>query len=173
MTRGPKPKPTELKKIQGNPGHRPLNARQPQPKTPVRRPRDLGKGLARRFWNEHAAELERLNILTGVDSAAFRLMAEHYAIAVQAVNELKAEGLSVEGKDGVKKNPLAQVFKDNSIAFKAFAAEFGMTPSARVRLRLPDEAEQLSLADQLFQAVGIEVIEADSTSDAFAGKQDD
>lgn len=96
-------------------------------------------------------------MLTGVDTAAFRLMAEHYAIAVQAVTELRDGGLTVEGKDGTKKNPLAQVFKDNSIAFKAFAVEFGMTPSARVRLKLPEEAEQLSLAEQLFRAVGAAV----------------
>jgi P27 family predicted phage terminase small subunit len=146
-----------LKQLQGNPGHRPLNKRQPQPKSAVKRPHGLGRGLQRRFWDEHAGELERLHVLTGVDTAAFRLMAEHYAIAVQAVTELRDGGLTVEGKDGTKKNPLAQVFKDNSIAFKAFAVEFGMTPSARVRLKLPEEAEQLSLAEQLFRAVGAAV----------------
>ncbi len=158
-TRGPKPKPTAMKKMQGNPGHRPLGGGELKPKTVVKRPRDLGKGLARKFWDEHAGELERLQVLTGVDSAAFRLMAEHYAIAVQAVGLLKEEGLTIEGGDGKKKNPLAQVFKDNSLAFKSFATEFGMTPSARVRLRLPEEAEQLSLADQLFNAVTVVVSE--------------
>lgn len=154
---GRKPKPTAVKKLEGNPGKRPLNRREPKPKTAVKRPHGLGRGLQRRFWDEHAGELERLQILTGVDVAAFRLMAEHYAIAVQAVGELREEGLTVETRDGVKKNPLAQVFKDNSMAFKAFAVEFGMTPSARTRLQLPEEAEQLSLVDALFQAVAQEV----------------
>lgn len=156
-TRGPKPKPTELKKVQGNPGHRPLNGQQPKPKTPVKRPRGMG-GLQKRFWNEYAEELERLQVLTGVDSAAFRLMADHYAIAIQAVKELQEQGLTVETKnEGTKKNPFAQIFKDNSLAFRAYASEFGMTPSARTRLKMPAEAEQLSLAEQLFQAVGLEV----------------
>lgn len=136
-----------------------MNKRQPKPKTPVKRPWGLGRGLQRNFWDEHADELERIQVLTGVDAPAFRLMAEHYAFAVQAAQELRAEGLTVEGKDGLKKNPLAQIFKDNSLAFKSFATEFGMTPSARVRLKLPEEAEQLSLAEQLFQAVAVEVVD--------------
>lgn len=159
---GRKPKPSAIKQLEGNPGKRAISKGEPKPKTPVKRPRDLGQGLQRKFWDEHANELERLGVLTGVDGAAFRLMAEHYAIAVQAVQGLRNDaeeggGLTIDGRDGKKKNPLAQVFKDNSMAFKSFAAEFGMTPSARARLQLPDDAEQLSLADLLFQAVNEEV----------------
>jgi P27 family predicted phage terminase small subunit len=113
---------------------------------------------ARRFWDEHATELDRLQVMTGIDVPALRLAAEHYAIALEAVGRLQEEGLTVEGKDGLKKNPLAQVFKDNALAFKAFAAEFGMTPSSRTRLRMPDDAEQLSLADELFRLVGEVVV---------------
>lgn len=159
-TKGRKPKPTAVKRLQGNPGNRPMNKREPKPRTPVKRPYGLGKGLQDRFWKEHADEMERLGILTGIDTAAFRLMAEHFAFAVQAAQELREEGLTVAGRDGVKKNPLAQIFRDNSLAYKSFAVEFGMTPSARARLEIPQEAEQLSLVDQLFKAVQQEV-EAD------------
>ncbi|NJN53300.1 MAG: phage terminase small subunit P27 family [Anaerolineae bacterium] len=156
-TRGRKPKPTAVKQVQGNPGKRALNQREPKPKTAVKRPYGLGQGLQARFWNEHAAEMERLQVLTGVDVAAFRLMAEAYAFAVQAATELRADGsLTVEGRDGPKKNPLAQVFRDQATLFKSFAVEFGMTPSARARLQLPEEAEQLTLAEALFRAVQAE-----------------
>ncbi len=160
-TRGRKPKPTKTKEIQGNPGHRPLNRAEPKPQSAVKKPHGLGKGAAK-FWRDHAPELKRLEILTGVDSAAFQLMAEHYAVAIQAAAELHEEGLTIEGRDGAKKNPLAQVFKDNSMAFKAYATEFGMTPSARTRLQMPADAEQLTLADELFALVGgVVVAEAD------------
>lgn len=159
-TRGPKPKPTELKKIQGNPGHRPLNQAQPKPKTVVKKPRGM-QPIAQRLWDEYAPELERLQVLSGVDSAAFRLMAEHYGFAVQAAKALHEQGLTVEGDEGVKKNPVAQIFKDNSLAFKNYAAEFGLTPSSRTRLQMPAEAEQLSLAEQLFQVVAQSVEVAD------------
>jgi P27 family predicted phage terminase small subunit len=148
--------------VQGNPGHRPLNTQQPKPKTPVKKARGM-QPLARKFWDEYAPEMERLQILTGVDSAAFRLMAEHFGFAVQAAKQLQEAGLTVETKEGTKKNPLAQIFKDNSLAFRAFASEFGMTPSSRTRLKMPAEAEQLSLAEQLFQAV-VQVVDADTSS---------
>lgn len=156
-SKGRKPKPTAVKKLQGNPGKRPLTKREPKPKTAVKKPYGLGQGLQARFWNEHAPELERLQILTGVDAAAFRLMAEHYALAVRAAIELHHDSLTVEGRDGPKKNPLVQVLRDQSTAFKSYATEFGMTPSARSRLQLPEEAEQMSLAELLFQAVNEDV----------------
>lgn len=151
-SKGRKAKPTELKRLQGNPGKRALNNSEPKPKTPVKKPRGM-QPLARKFWDEYSPELARLEILTGVDSAAFRLMAEHLGFAIQAAKQLHESGLTVETKEGTKKNPLAQVFKDNSLAYKAYAAEFGMTPSSRTRLKMPAEAEQLSLAEQLFRAV--------------------
>lgn len=162
-TRGPKPKPTELKKIQGNPGKRPLNQGQPKPKVAVKKPRGM-QPLARKLWDEYAPELARLEILTGVDSAAFRLMAEHFGFALQAAKQMQEAGLTVASDEGIKKNPLAQIFKDNSLAFKAYAAEFGLTPSSRTRLKVAPEGEQLSLAEQLFQAVAqsVEVVDSDA-----------
>jgi P27 family predicted phage terminase small subunit len=154
MSKGPKPKPSSLKRLQGNPGRRPLPTGEPKPKTEAKRPWGLGKGEQRKFWDEHAAELERMKLLTGVDVPAFRLMAEHYAFAVQAARKLHERGdLTVEGREGPKKHPLVQVLRDNSQMFKSYAAEFGLTPSSRTRLQLPPEAEQLSLADKLFQAI--------------------
>lgn len=148
---GRKPKPTAVKNLTGNPGKRALNKREPKPKKGVKRPWGLGQGEQRKFWDEYADELARLQILTGLDVASFRLMAEHYAFAVQAAKELREEGLTVDGREGPKKNPKAQVFKDNALAFKAFATEFGMTPSSRARLeiKLPEEGEQMSLFDEL------------------------
>ena len=157
-TPGRKPKPSRVRELQGNPGKRKINKREPKPKTPATRPHGLGRGIRRKFWDEHAEELERLGILTGADTSAFRLMCEHYAVAIKASKELREQGFTVKGRDGfVKKNPLAQVFRDNSVAFRGYAEQFGMTPSARARLEMPMEAEQLSLADLLFQKVNEEI----------------
>ena len=163
MSSGRKPKPTELKRLQGNPGKRPLSTREPKPLTAVKVPRGM-KGLPRVFWREHAGELERLKILTGVDAPAFRLMAEAYAFAVEAAAELRETGMTTEGRDGIKKNPLAQVFRDNALLYKSFAAEFGMTPSARARLQLPDTAEQLSLIDELMAHAAERLVDEPATA---------
>lgn len=48
-TRGPKPKPTVLKLVQGHPGHHPLPKDEPKPKTPL--------GGRPKFLKDRAAEL--------------------------------------------------------------------------------------------------------------------
>jgi len=50
---------------------------------------------------------------------------------------------------GIKKHPAFQILRDSATSFRQFAGDFGMTPSARTRLQLPDEAEQLSLFEEI------------------------
>lgn len=147
-TRGRKPKPTRVKEIQGNPGKRGLNPDEPKPGVPVKRPRGLARG-PRRLWDEVAPDLERVGVMTGWDTFAFRLLAEHYAFALEAADQLRDEGLTVDGRDGPKKNPVATVFKENGMAALRIMTEFGMTPSSRTRLSIPEGAEQLSLFEEI------------------------
>src|SRR5687767_14404937 len=63
-------KPTALKTAEGNRGHRPLNAFEPQPTLGVpRAPKGLPP-MALALWRVLAAELDRLNVLTIVDGTA-------------------------------------------------------------------------------------------------------
>lgn len=153
-TRGRKPKPTALKELTGNPGGRPLNQDEPQPEPAVGATvpyRMLPK--ARRFWKDNAGQLVGLGLLTQIDLPAFQLMATHFAVAVDAAERIKADGMVTEDERGLpRKHPLLQVLRDNSAAFRSYAAEFGMTPSSRSRVSSVPE-EQMSLADVLFAAV--------------------
>lgn len=156
--RGRKPKPTAIKQLAGNPGGRPLNDAepQPQPADPGRIPyRLLPK--ARRFWLENAGRMSDLGLLTEIDLPAFQMMATHYAVAVQAAETIRAEGIMATDEHGLdRKHPALQVLRDNSGAFRAYAAEFGMTPSSRSRVRSNVPEEQMSLAEALFAAVSQE-----------------
>ena len=70
--RGPRPVPTNLKLLRGNPGHQVLNTNEPQPllaPDPPRPPAYLD-GHAAEEWDRLAAELYRLKLLTIVDVAA-------------------------------------------------------------------------------------------------------
>jgi P27 family predicted phage terminase small subunit len=99
---------------------------------------------ARDFWHKYAQALVDQGLLTAVDIPAFILMAEHYALARQSVKQVLSDGLTVIDEDGMeRKHPLLQVMRNNSLAFKAFAVEFGMTPSSRSRINLkpPDDDE--------------------------------
>jgi P27 family predicted phage terminase small subunit len=139
MLPGPPPKPTALKRLAGNPGKRPLNENEPQPERVIpAMPRGLPR-RARQFWKAHADKLNRLGILTELDGPAFTMMAIHYDTAWQSLEAIKVEGLVIADENGaLRKNPLLQVMRENSAAFLRYAAHFGLTPSARSRLSMPE-----------------------------------
>lgn len=147
---GRKPKPTRLKEIQGNPGKRALNDDEPKPTLPVKRPRGMAP-KPRKAWDEIAPDLERVGVMTGWDTFALRLLVEHYTIAIEAVGELREMGLFAPARDGVKKNPAATVFKENAVAALRVMTEFGMTPSSRSKLHLPEGGTQMGLFEQISQ----------------------
>lgn len=155
MARGRKPTPTAAKKLAGNPGKRSLPVNEPRPSEAMpSMPRGRLSDEAKRFWRGNCEALHEAGLLTAVDGAAYALMATHYALALEAAQVVDEEGISTEDERGLtRKHPLLAVWKQNSEAFLKFAREFGMTPSARAGIRLPDEAEQLTLADALFEAV--------------------
>lgn len=141
--RGRKPKPTHLKVLSGNPGRRPLSESEPKPQ-PVAPPcpRWLPKD-AKAKWKELAPELERLGLLTAVDGPAFAMTLLHYAIAVEAAKRINAEGITAVDERGLpRKHPLHQVLRDHSTSFRAYLAEFGLSPSSRVRLALPGQEDE-------------------------------
>src|SRR3990167_409271 len=71
---GRRPKPTELKILEGNPGHRPLNIREPKPPKgiPICPPGLNEKGQATHA--ALAAQLDAMGVLTDADSTALELL---------------------------------------------------------------------------------------------------
>jgi len=65
--RGPKPTPTKLKILRGNPGCRPINADEPQPPADgIAMPPHLGEVAARR-WGELLPMLQATRVMTRAD----------------------------------------------------------------------------------------------------------
>jgi P27 family predicted phage terminase small subunit len=154
-----------LKKLAGNPGKRPLNEREPQPRVAsARLPRGLTPG-AQKYWRGMARELIELGMLTAADVPAFILMAEHYGVARQAAHDLVKDGeleLTVVDVNGnLRKHPLLQVLRDNAAAYRMFAVEFGLTPSSRSRIKVEPAEGEKSLAEMLFESVGLDVQEGE------------
>lgn len=145
--RGPRPQPTVVRELHGNPGKRPAAAAEPRPGPAApKMPRGLPRE-ARLFWRRYAEGLARLGLLTEVDAAAFQMMALHWQVCQDAMKEMTKGGqagvleLTTEDDDGLeRKHPLLQVLRDNSSAFLRYAAHFGMSPSARAGMRVEPPA---------------------------------
>jgi P27 family predicted phage terminase small subunit len=151
--KGRKPKPTKLKILTGNPGHREINDREPQP-TPGASMPDWLSQSAKSEWKRIAPELLRLGLVTVVDRAALAAYCQAYAELKEATKQLDTEGriVAVYAKDlngdvllDRKKNPVVESYRahpavklqrDAFARVKAFLAEFGLTPSSRSRLSM-------------------------------------
>lgn len=153
---GRKPKPTQLKRLAGNPGKRPLNAHEAKPQVvhpAVPRGRLGAEG--KKLWRYLAAKLDDLGLLTELDTTALEMMCIHYETAVQAQRLVRTQGLVVTGaRGGLVRHPAVQIVRDSSTAFRQYAEQFGLTPSARSRIELPmpeemDELERLLFGRQV------------------------
>jgi P27 family predicted phage terminase small subunit len=93
--------------------------------------------------------MARLGVITQADELMAQFLCCHAAVALRAYDELQTEGLTLETRDGPKKNPLGQIFRDNSLAARQYMTECGLTPAARSKIAADNEG-QMSLADILF-----------------------
>jgi P27 family predicted phage terminase small subunit len=154
--RGTKPKPTEMKRLAGNPGKRPLPSRDRQPEsTDLKAPTGHLPRQGWLLWNRLAPHLSEMGLFSELDRQALEMLCLHYAYAYKAEKGLRSQGLMATGSMGqLVKHPLHQVFMDHSKAFLRYATEFGMTPSSLASL-LPagGEEREKSLAELLFESV--------------------
>lgn len=143
---GRRPKPTKLKKLNGNPGKRELNEKEPTP--PIGEPAmppSLGE-LAREYWKSLVPELAPMGILSSLDGKSLAAYCHAYEQWVAADKEISARGILIEepilDKEGnevgtkLKRNPADIASQSWLKIMKSFLIEFGMTPSARSRLRV-------------------------------------
>lgn len=141
MPVGRKPKPTALKVVTGNPGKRPLNNNEPQiPTFTIPNPPAHLNEIALDEWNNVAPSLFNCGILSVVDRAALGAYCQAYARWAEAEALLAEMKLTVETAAGNHiQNPLVGIANKAAGDMMKYAAEFGMTPSARSRLSLKEK----------------------------------
>ena len=138
--RGRKPKPTLLRAIEGNPGKRALNDREPQaPEGMPDCPEHLDD-VARAEWFRTAGVLQQMGLLTQADRAALAAYCVLYSRWVAAEEQVKKLGTIVKSphKGFPMKSPYLTVADQALEAMRKFMVEFGLTPSSRSRIRVPD-----------------------------------
>jgi P27 family predicted phage terminase small subunit len=151
MKRGPRPIPTHLKLLRGNPGHRPINPDEPKPVVPdyCPKPPPFVSGYAAEEWARIGPELHRLGLLTLVDTAplaSYCMAYERWRIAEEiiarvAVGDHAMHGLLIKRDNSVAVNPLVVVSRKAANDMVRFASEFGLTPAARSRISAGADGE--------------------------------
>lgn len=149
---GRRPKPTAIKELEGNPGHRPLNTLEPKPpRVAPEMPRGLTKA-ARREWAIIVPLLLELGVLSNVDGKALAAYCEAYGMWEWARKEIKKYGLLIQtryldhnGKlvlGDLKPNPAVNIAAAQLKLMKSFLIEFGLTPASRVKLKIEKKPQE-------------------------------
>lgn len=133
--RGRKPKPTALKVLEGNPGKRPLNDREPvPPKATLKCPAWL-LPEAKKEWKRLAPALEAMGVLTMADLTAFEGYCQAYARWKEAEAFITQHGSIFQTPSGyVQQVPQVSIAQQNLKIMQSFCSEFGLTPATRARI---------------------------------------
>lgn len=155
---GRKTIPTHLKLITGNPGKRRIPTGEPMPERVLPAPPPFLSDEAKVEWGRISEELYRLDLLTGIDRASLAAYCQAYgrwaqaekAIAKMAERDELTGGLMIKTTNGnAIQNPLVGTAHKAASDMVKYAAEFGMTPSARARLAIDAGAGRTSKFDGL------------------------
>lgn len=148
-SRGPGKTPTHLAVLRGQRSDR-INTSAPAPsELEVKAPSWLTRN-ARTVWNQFAPDLIKKQVLTAWDVEEFGAWCDAAARRRRAVRRLEVEGEIIEipvfDKNGkptgnrIGKNPWLMVLTDADIQLRSYGSRFGMTPSDRASLVIPDGA---------------------------------
>jgi len=141
---GRKKEPTALKKLKNNPGRRPLPKNEPEPKIRIPSAPAHLSPYAKTEWKRISRELYNLGLLSGVDRSALGAYCQCYSRWRTAEEHLNKDakdkgaiggGLIIKTtNENLIQSPLVGIANKAMADMIKYAAEFGMTPSARTRI---------------------------------------
>jgi P27 family predicted phage terminase small subunit len=139
--RGPAPKPTSLRILEGNRGHRPLNEREPTPLAGApAMPRHLD-AEARKEWRRLVPLLLSMKVLSEGDGIALALLCQAYSTMVAAQKMMQKAGkknqsaLLMRAPSGyTMQSPLLSIINAQVEIVHRQLQQFGLTPASRSRI---------------------------------------
>ncbi|MCV2869910.1 phage terminase small subunit P27 family [Defluviimonas sp. WL0002] len=133
--RGRKPKPTAIRRLDGNPGKRGYNAAEPVPPEGLPDCPPHLTELAREEWQRIAATLHDMGVVTTVDRAALAAYCQSYARWAEAEEKLKETPVMLKTPSGyVQQSPWLSVANKQLELMGRYMAELGITPASRSRV---------------------------------------
>ncbi|MGU8073226.1 phage terminase small subunit P27 family [Streptococcus suis] len=151
--RGQKPKPTNMKILEGNPGKRPLPTNEVKPKQKAPRCPQWLEDDAKKEWKRMGKILEQMGILTEMDMTAFAGYCQAYARWKEAEEFLTKHGSIIKTPNGyLQQVPQVSISQTNLKIMLKFCEQFGLTPSARNRLATMDS--EVGTGDEMEDLLG-------------------
>ncbi len=130
--RGRKPRPTALKLIEGNPGKRPLNPREPKPERRVPTcPAHLSP-TAKAEWKRVARQMAVLGMISDLDRAALAAYCQAYGRWVEAEHKLKETPLLIKLPSGyIQPSPWLAISNKQLELMHKYMGDLGLIPVPR------------------------------------------
>jgi P27 family predicted phage terminase small subunit len=135
MAAGRKPKPTNLKLIQGT--YRQDRARpfEPKPRITIPPCPKFLQGEAQKQFKETAKKLARIGLMTELDDMALSMLCQGWQEYLEATEQVRKSGILVKSPNGFPVlNPYLTVANQALKKVRSLLAEFGMTPGSRSRI---------------------------------------
>lgn len=149
--KGRKPKPDNIRVLQGNKGKRPIHKGVPRPENEKYPAPDFLSAGAKAEWTYISGELFKLGMLAKIDRGALAAYCQTYDRWQQTQTEFnKDPQMTIKTSFGnVMQNPLLGVINTSLLLMHKFLVEFGMTPSSRGRLSVVPPQQRSLLAEYL------------------------
>jgi len=133
--RGPPPKPTALRILEGNPSRRDLPEGEPKPTGKAECPAWLPTN-AKQIWAATAPRCEAMGVLSSADTDQFASYCVAVATARDMAVDCEANGLVEDTARGRQKRPEAMLMMDAQRLAMQLGSRFGLTPSDRTKINI-------------------------------------
>ncbi|MBM3358463.1 MAG: P27 family phage terminase small subunit [Betaproteobacteria bacterium] len=134
---GRKPKPDQIKRLEGNPGHRALKGTADAPPVEIPPcPEIVAQDpIALAMWEEQTRELLRLRLIARINAPVLAAMCIHWARWWRAAAKVRECGPLVETPtEFTRPSPWLRIADQAHDRFLRAAQEFGMTPASYSRV---------------------------------------
>ncbi len=137
--RGRKPKPTAVRRRDGNPGKRGFNHAEPVPPEGLPDCPEHLSEAAREEWHRLAGPLHAMGVVTLADRGALAAYCQAWGRWVEAEEKLRQTPVMLKTPSGyVQQSPWLSVANKQLELMGRYMAELGLTPASRSRVRVPD-----------------------------------
>jgi P27 family predicted phage terminase small subunit len=140
--RGRKPKPSHLRLVQGNAGHRPINQKEPKPKGDLTKPPEWLSDDQKQIWNDVIADAPK-GLLKKLDGSVLTVWVVACSIHRRMAEKVNAGLVLAHTPAGMPVvGPYMSILNRQSAIMVKAASELGFSPSARTRIQVEDDADE-------------------------------